>query len=170
MPVTNPEPLILKNIRTMAEMQKAHLAARSRFQRCCDSIAAYAGSMWSIAIHAVWFGSWLFYNSVWNGFDPYPFQFLTLAVSLEAIFLSLFILMSQNLENRQTERRAHFDLQINLLAEAEATKMIKMLQALCLAHHLPEARDPDLAAMEKDTDPAEVVRDLDNAMSRGLGQ
>jgi uncharacterized membrane protein len=170
MSLSNGEPPISKNIRAMAEMQKESLAARSTFQWLCDTIAAYAGSIWSVAIHVVWFASWLAYNTLRNGFDPYPFQLLTLVVSLEAIFLSLFILMSQNLENRQSERRAHFDLQINLLAEAEATKMIKMLQALCAAHNLPEAKDPDLVAMQKETNPAEVIRTLDEAMSGDAGK
>jgi uncharacterized membrane protein len=126
--------------------------------------------MWSVALHAIWFSTWLIYNSLWKGFDPYPFQFLTLAVSLEAIFLSLFILMSQNLENRQSERRGHFDLQINLLAEAEATKMIKMLQALCAAHNLPEAKDPELKALQQETNPAQVIHTLDEAMSGDSGK
>jgi uncharacterized membrane protein len=168
MPRPTNEPPIIKNIRAIAELEKAQLAARSRFQCFCDTISAYAGSMWSVALHAVWFAGWLLYNTFGNGFDPYPFPLLTLVVSLEAIFLSLFILMSQNVENRMTERRAHFDLQINLLAEAEATKIMKMLQALCAAHKLPEAQDPEIIALQKETNPAEVIRDLDKAMSEGL--
>ncbi len=167
MPRSKSEPPIAKNIRTIADLEKAQLAARSRFQCFCDTISAYAGSIWSVAIHAFWFTGWLLYNGLGNGFDPYPFPLLTLVVSLEAIFLSLFILMSQNLENRMTERRAHFDLQINLLAEAEATKIMKLLRALCAAHKLPEAQDPEILALQKDTNPAEVIRDLDQAMSQG---
>jgi uncharacterized membrane protein len=169
MPVKAEAP-ISRNVRTIAEMEQKSRAERSRFQCFCDSIAAYAGSMWSVALHGVWFASWLVYNTFWNGFDPYPFQLLTLVVSLEAIFLSLFILMSQNLENRQSERRAHFDLQINLLAEAEATKMIQMLRALCAAHKLPEAQDPDVVALQKETNPAEVIRTLDEAMTGNSGK
>lgn len=170
MPRPEDDPPIIKNIRAMAEVEKAQLAARSRFQCFCDTIAAYAGSMWSVAIHAIWFGLWLGYNTFEKGFDPYPFQLLTLVVSLEAIFLSLFILMSQTLENRQSERRAHIDLQINLLAEAEVTKMINMLQALCAAHHLPEAKDPELEALQRETRPEEVIRTLDEAMSGDSGK
>jgi uncharacterized membrane protein len=165
MPRSRSEPPIVKNIRTIAELEKARLAERSRFQCFCDAISTYAGSIWSVALHAFWFAGWLLYNTLGNGFDPYPFPLLTLVVSLEAIFLSLFILMSQNLENKMMERRAHFDLQINLLAEAEATQIMKMLRALCAAHKLPEAKDPEIAALQKETDPAEVIRDLDRAMA-----
>ena len=63
-------------------------------------------------------------------FDPFPYTFLTLVVSLEAIFLSIFILISQNQETQLTERRKHLDLQINLLAEQENTKMLQLLIAI----------------------------------------
>jgi uncharacterized membrane protein len=63
-------------------------------------------------------------------FDQFPFTFLTLVVSLEAIFLSTFILISQNLETRISKRRSHLDLQLNLLSEQENTKMIVMLHAI----------------------------------------
>lgn len=77
-------------------------------------------------------------------FDPYPYQFLTFVVSLEAIFLSLFILMSQNRATRQTDARSQLDLQINLLAEQEATKMLQMLQSLCKHQGLAVADDPEI--------------------------
>src|SRR5262245_45669196 len=64
-------------------------------------------------------------------FDPYPFTFLTMVVSLEAIFLSIFVLISQNRMAHQADRRAHLDLQINLLAEQENTMMLRMLEQLC---------------------------------------
>ncbi len=159
------EPPISKNIRVIAEMEKEYLASRTGLERFGDMVAVEGGKSWFILLHAIWFSGWLAYNLAEPGFDPYPFPLLTLSVSLEAIFLSLFILMSQNRSNRQAERRAHFDLQINLLAEAEMTKMISMLQALCAAQNLPESRDPELAAMQKETNPSEVVRDLDEALS-----
>jgi hypothetical protein len=69
-------------------------------------------------------------------FDPYPFQFLTFVVSLEAIFLSTFILISQNRQNRISELRNHLDLQINLLSEQENSKVLAMLEALLRFHGL----------------------------------
>jgi uncharacterized membrane protein len=81
-------------------------------------------------------------------------------VSLESIFLSLFILMSQNRSGVQAEQRNHLDLQINLLSEDENTKMILMLQALCKHHQLAIADDPEIVALAKRTDLQEVVADL----------
>ena len=100
-----------------------------------DAIAKVAGSAAFVAFHAVLFTVWITLNvglvpSV-PIFDPYPFSFLTLVVSLEAIFLSIFVLMSQNRAARLGDRRAHLDLQVDLLAERELTAMLHMLRALC---------------------------------------
>ena len=67
-------------------------------------------------------------------FDPYPFSLLTMIVSLEAIFLSIWILISQNQMTRQADRREHLDLQINLLAEQESTATLRAVHGI--AHHL----------------------------------
>jgi len=83
-------------------------------------------------VHMIWFGAWVILN-VLPGiphFDLFPFTFLTLVVSLEAIFLSTFILLSQNHETRLSERRNQLDLQINLLTEQENTKMLKLLERI----------------------------------------
>ncbi len=71
-------------------------------------------------------------NSVFTfyQFDPFPYTFLTLVVSLEVTFLSTFILISQNHETQLTECRNHLDLQIHMLAEQENTKMLELLQAI----------------------------------------
>ena len=81
-------------------------------------------------------------------------------VSLESIFLSLFILMSQNRSGLQADQRNHLDLQINLLAEEENTKMLQMLQALCEHHKLSIANDPEIRAMGKRTEIHEVLTEL----------
>jgi uncharacterized membrane protein len=73
-------------------------------------------------------------------FDPSPFGLLTLGMSLEAIFLTIFVLLSQNRLTRQADRRAHLDLQINLLAEQESTRTVALLQRI--ADHLGLPRQP----------------------------
>ena len=82
-------------------------------------------------------------------FDPFPFSLFTMIVSLESIFLSLFILMSQDRTGIQADYRNHLDLQINLLTEDQNTKMLQMLQALCEHHKLGIANDPAIKAMEE---------------------
>lgn len=89
-------------------------------------------------------------------------------VSLESIFLSLFILMSQNRSSFQADQRDHLDLQINLLSEDENTKMLQMLQTLCEYHKLPIAGDPEIRAMAIRTEIKDVLSELkDNLPGEG---
>lgn len=150
-----------RNILEICEIEKNALSSRSRSDRLGDLISTQAGRMWFIIIHLIWFAIWLGLNLRGaHSFDPYPFALLTMIVSLESIFLSLFILMSQNRATKQADQRAHLDLQINLLAEHENTKMLLMLQALCKHHHLIQAHDPEIGELAKRTEPQQVLQDL----------
>ena len=89
--------------------------------------------MWFILGHVVWFVVWMALNLRGGhglAFDPFPFPLLTMIVSLESIFLSLFILMSQNRSGLQADQRNHLDLQINLLSEREMTIVLQLLQQI----------------------------------------
>lgn len=120
------------NILKIAEIEKAQKAKRTAGERIAEVIAAFCGSMIFVYVHIVWFVGWIVINSVFTQFqfDQFPYTFLTLVVSLEAIFLSTFILISQNHETELTERRNHLDLQINMLAEQENTKMLQLLHLI----------------------------------------
>jgi uncharacterized membrane protein len=89
-------------------------------------------------IHLVWFAGWIIINGGFirrvKPFDPFPFSLLTMIVSLEAIFLSIWILISQNQMSRQADRREHLDLQVNLLAEQESTATLRVVNRI--AQHL----------------------------------
>ena len=161
----------LRNITEICELEKKALAHRSLSARIGDTIATQAGRMWFIIAHLVWFAIWLSLNIRPKGvstFDPFPFSLLTMIVSLESIFLSLFILMSENRSSRVADERNHLDLQINLLAEDENTKMLQMLQAICEYHKLPIGDDPEIRAMARRTSVTEVVSELkDNLPGEG---
>jgi len=113
-------------------------------------------------VHIFWFGGWVLINLLpgIKHIDPFPFNFLTLVVSLEAIFLSTFILISQNHDMRISERRNHLDLQINLLSEQENTKMITMLQAIGEKVGADWNRDPHLEALAEETEPERVAQQI----------
>ena len=154
---------IEKNIRTICALEEQNLANRTFSARIGDLIATEAGKMWFIVAHLVWFSLWIginLYGHTGIAFDPFPFSLLTMIVSLESIFLSLFILMSQNGSGIQAERRNHLDLQINLLAEDENTKIIQMLQAICEHNGLQIGNDPVIKAMAERTEVTKVVSDL----------
>lgn len=159
-----------RNIKEICELEKKALAGRSPAARIGDGIATQAGKMWFIILHAAWFAIWLALNLTarrGSAFDPFPFALLTMIVSLESIFLSLFILMSQNRSSLQADQRDHLDLQINLLSEDENTKILQMLQALCEHHKLPIAGDPEIRAMAKRTEIQDVLSELKDNLPAG---
>jgi uncharacterized membrane protein len=121
-----------ENVQAIKRWERGILLARSKAEQISDWIACTAGSGPVLVLHVVWFGAWVAVNvGVIGGvrpFDPFPFPFLTMTVSLEAIFLALFVLASQNRLARQTDKRSHLDLQIDLLAEREMTAVLQLLQ------------------------------------------
>lgn len=125
---TNP---VVDNVRAVADLERQAIHNRTRVQRGTDRISALAGSPGFIAAHAVWFAAWVLFNRAPLSFDPYPYSLLNVIVSLEAIFLTSFVLMTQNRMTLHADRRAHLDLQVNVLAEQELTAILQMLYALC---------------------------------------
>src|SRR6201996_183129 len=98
----------------------AHLRRRNE-QRAADGITAFSGTMTFVLLHMVWFGFWIIYNTTASHpFDKFPFGLLTLIVSLEAIFLSTFVLMSQNESAKRDAERERNDHLTDLWSEAWA--------------------------------------------------
>jgi uncharacterized membrane protein len=156
-----------RNIRAIRDLEQLALTSRSIGERWADGVARTAGKVWFAVLHFFWFAGWILLNSgvfPVSPFDPFPFALLTLATSLEAIFLSLFILTSQNRANAQADQRAHLDLQINLLAESESTVTLKMLRALCAHHGLEIAHDPEIEQLTHRTEPKALVKDIETEL------
>jgi uncharacterized membrane protein len=127
-----------ENVHAIKRWENAILLGRSQAERVSDWIAGTAGKGPVLVFHVVWFGAWVTINAGGlrgiRPFDPFPFPFLTMTVSPEAIFLALFVLASQNRLARQADKRSHLDLQIDLLAEREMTAVLQLLQDI--AQHL----------------------------------
>jgi uncharacterized membrane protein len=124
-----------------------------------------------VATHAVVFAVWIGINlrEGW-AFDRFPFSLLNLAVSLEAIFLSSFVLMTQNRMTSQADKRAHLDLQVNLLAEQELTAILHMAHALCQhAGVRVNVRDGRIADLLKETNIQNVAVALEQGLARETG-
>ena len=149
-------------------LEQHALNRRSRTEKISDWIVSQGGRAWAVMAHAAWFVVWILWNTVARSgtprFDPFPYPALTTIVSLESIFLSLFILASQNRATRRADERAHLDLQVNLLAEREATKMLQLLRALCLNQGLDEASDSELKQLLQETEPATIARELERQL------
>lgn len=146
------------NIQKIAEIEESQRANRTIGEKIAEVIAAFCGSMTFVYVHVIWFGGWIVLNTISKStqFDPFPFTFLTLVVSLEAIFLSTFILISQNHETRLTERRNHLDLQINMLAEKESTKTLELLHLIAKKVGV-ESDDENTKALLEPLEPGELV-------------
>jgi uncharacterized membrane protein len=161
-----------KSIKAVSDLEHEALARRTPAEAFSDFVVSQGGRPSVVALHAVWFALWMLWNSGRiprvHAFDPFPFMGLSTIVSLEAIFLSLFILVSQNRATRRADERAHLDLQVNLMAEREATKMLRLLQALCAHHGLPEAADLEVSEMLRETEPATIARELEKHLPSDL--
>ena len=156
---------VQKNIETILKLEKETIQNLSIVEQIADKITALAGSTPFIILHVFWFGGWILINSkAFSGitpFDPFPFSFLTLIVSLEAIFLTLLVLMSQNRMTKETEKRAHLDLQINMLAEQETTMILRMVQKITKHLGLEEEMDNSINDLSEATDVNSVAKKID---------
>jgi uncharacterized membrane protein len=123
------------NIAAIAKLEEEALERRTTTERQSDAIVRFIGSIKVLALHLILVVIWSTVNlgliSNVKPFDPFPFGILALLVSSESVFLTIFVLISQNRMARQAERRSHLDLQVGMLAEQELTMMLQMLQKLC---------------------------------------
>lgn len=156
---------IQKNIEAILKLEKETLLRLSPIEHIADKVAAFAGSSPFIILHALWFGGWLLLNGrVFSGFtpfDPYPFSFLTLVVSLEAIFLTLLVLMSQNRMTKEADKRANLDLQINMLGEQETTMILNMVQKITKHLGLEAEIDNSVLDLSNSTDIDSVAKKIE---------
>jgi len=155
--------LLRTNVESIHRLDAKALRRASTTDWLASRIERFAGSPHFVWVHVAWFAGWILANTVapTKPFDPFPFTFLTLVVSLEAIFLSAFILMSQNAGARMSERRDQLDLQINLLTEQENTKMLKLLDRIARKLGIEDDGDPSIKVLEKATRPEELARQID---------
>jgi uncharacterized membrane protein len=144
--------LTQRNIEAVRELEEAAKEERTRSDRVAEAIANFCGSMTFVWVHVVWFGIWILINVI-------P-RLPHIVVSLEAIFLSTFILISQNHDTKISERRNHLDLQINLLSEQENTQMLTMLRAIAEKVGANLSRDDQVRAMSEETKPQQVVKQI----------
>lgn len=142
---------------------------RSSGEKFSDGIVSVFGTLTSAVIHLIIFAAWLTVNlgvvSDVKVFDPYPFTLLTMAVSLEAIFLAIFVLISQNRESNVSKLREEIDIQINMIAEQEITKVIHLLSYLMKHLNVPTEDDPELQRMMKPLDTDEMRRELERQLN-----
>ncbi len=123
------------HIDAIVKQEEEALERRSSSERFADGVGLFAGSIPFVLFQLVLLFAWLLANGGGirglRPFDPYPFSLLGMIVAMEAVILSSFILMRQNRMMRRGELRDHLNLQVDLLAEKEITKVLQMARAIC---------------------------------------
>ena len=155
--------IVERNIQTLFDLRAELEQHKDMKDRLADWVTAWSGSMSFVAVHIVWFAAWIAVNLGWTPvrvFDPAPFSMLTLVVSLEAIFLATFVLISQNRQAEVDSQRNDLDLQIDLLAEYELTRVLTLVDAIADHLGIEIAKDPELDELKRDVIPEEVVKEM----------
>lgn len=159
-------PAVDENVAAIQRWERSLQDERSRAERLGDWITATFASGPVLLFHVLWFALWAILNTRlvpgMEPFDAFPFPLLTMAVSLEAIFLALFVLASQNRLSRQGDKRAHLDLQVDLLAEREMTAVLQLLQDIAAHLGVESTHAPEqIRDLLKKTDVQELTQRLD---------
>ncbi|MDQ3673704.1 MAG: DUF1003 domain-containing protein, partial [Gemmatimonadota bacterium] len=148
-----------------------HSSNRSGMEVVADRLIGVASSTWFLLLHVVAFVAWIVLNSPLPGmpqFDPYPFGMLTTIVSIEAIFLAIFVLMTQSRESRIGELREELTLQVNLRIEEEVTKTLHLVAGLYSRLNLQLAEDAELRSMLEPLDPRAIESDLADQINASM--
>ena len=149
--------------RAFRAIKTKRAAERSWIEVIADALNAFAASTAFFALHTIWFVAWVLWNTGTLGFrifDPYPFGLLTMVVSLEAIVLSIFVLMAQKRESAIAELREEMSLQVALRLEEEVTKTLQLVAGLYTRLGHTVAEDAELHEMLQPLNIEAIEREL----------
>jgi uncharacterized membrane protein len=156
-----------RNIQALQKRREQEEAAATREERIAAAITRFTGSMLSVYVHAAAYGLWIMCNLGWiPGVKPWDETLVVLAMvaSVEAIFLSMFILISQNRMAAVSDRRAELDLQVSLLSEHEVTKLVEMVAAI--ANRLGVNCSDDIEELKRNVAPEAVLDAIEDPSSQ----
>lgn len=150
----------LQNIENLLCTEDRRRRRKPLRYRVIAQIARACGTIGFLMVNAAFFVGWVVFNRFIYAFDPYPYTFLLFGVSLEAIFLSVLILISQNMDAAESERRHHLDLQMNLLTEREITAVMRLLVKVAERSGLSEQDTEEVRQFAHETDPTAVLKQI----------
>ena len=156
------------NIERVVQLEAEQERKVPAANRLSEAIGGFAGTTGFVLVQIVFVGLWLTLNSggMISPFDPYPYVFLGVVLALEAVLLTSFVLIRQNRMSEKADQRGHLDLQINLLAEKEITKVIQLLQRMSKEMGIEQlVTDRETKELSKDTE-VEGARDLKENLAR----
>jgi uncharacterized membrane protein len=150
------------NIESLRERRKQEKRAASSEEKLADAITAFTGSMRFVYLHLMTYAVWIVWNLIPGipHFDP-TFVILAMAASVEAIFLSTFVLISQNRAQAAADKRDDLDLHINLLAEHELTRLIEIVSAIAQKLEIRAGAEQEVAEITKDVAPEVVLKEME---------
>jgi uncharacterized membrane protein len=163
--------VVERNIQALLQRKQKQDRAKRLPERIADAVTKFAGSMTFVFIHLVAYGLWIVVNlGLVPGIEPFDPTFVVLAMeaSVEAIFLSTFVLISQNRMAAAADERADLDLQVSLLSEHEVTRLVSLVAQIAQKMGIEDAHDPELHELARDVAP-EKVMDRMEAHERALG-
>jgi uncharacterized membrane protein len=162
-------PVLERNIQALYERRQREAQAASREERVADAITRFTGSMIFVYLHLLVFGSWIVVNLHWiPGIPAWDETFVVLAMvaSVEAIFLSTFVLISQNRMAAEADKRADLDLQISLLAEHEVTKLTTLVSDIARNMGVKTGVEQELEEVKRDVAPDRVLDRIEKKSAR----
>ena len=149
-----------RNIEALRRRRQGEEGRATFEERLASAITRFSGTMRFVYLHAVLYGFWIVANlGTVLGLRPWDPSFVVLAMiaSVEAIFLSTFILITQNRMAAAADRRAELDLQVSLLAEAEITKLVQLVSEIAARMNIDPAREPEIEEMKQMVAPEAVL-------------
>ncbi|TDH58350.1 DUF1003 domain-containing protein [Dankookia rubra] len=153
-----------RNIQALEDRRKREAAAAPMEARVAEAITRFTGSMRFVYLHLALYGAWIAVNlGIVPGvpkFDP-SFVILAMAASVEAIFLSTFVLISQNRMAAAADKRADLDLHVSLLTEHELTKLVELVTAMAERAGVRADADPEIEEIKKDVAPEAVLDEIE---------
>jgi uncharacterized membrane protein len=158
-----------QNIENILCAEDARRQATPLAYRVISRVTRQVGTVWFLLANAALFAAWVAVNEWVVEFDPYPYTFLLFMVSLEAIFLSILILISQNMAAAESERRHHLDLQMNLLSEREITALMRLVVEMAHKAGIDDRATREVRDFAHETDPAAVLSQIVAAEKRHHG-
>jgi uncharacterized membrane protein len=156
--------IVERNIEALLNRREAENKQLGWQEHFAEAITRFSGSMPFVYLHALLFGGWVAVNLGWipnvPKFDP-TFVVLAMVASVEAIFLSTFILITQNRMMAAADKRADLNLQISLLAEHEVTRLIQMNARICERLGIDTRDYPELSELAQDVKPEQVLETME---------
>jgi uncharacterized membrane protein len=148
------------------EVESAALRPRTQSEAITDAIGGFAGTLPFVVVQIVACAGWVIVNAGQipgiSAFDPFPYPLLSMITSLEAVLLGAFVLMKQNRMSTVADRRAHLDLQVNLLTERESTRIIQMLHRLSDQLGVEQNQDAESRELSNHIAVEHLVNELDS--------